>query len=505
MLPDECRSKYPILKSMRLACRQFAYLPTIMEALFSHIQFLASPQQVALAGVMDFKNLATYVKGVKFQPDKYSWVMEQVTFEEMVMLGPLGWEARWKNAQAAGLKGADINSMMQLHWRAHVNRNLDGKAPWSDDELRDSYESYMAKAHARRNMYDNGDVQKGWAAALKQLPSIGQYGIGKEAFDALDKSDPSCYESRGTQEYWQKLGCDVHEHNCGARVGCHTDRECHNLEAPVGEALSNAVLQSLVMAGSKPVKLIIEYTCTGEFAWADNGQLDSLDLSHLRSLYFCPNILGRSDLDGAGLPGATYVEGRCEKAVMALIKRCQNNLRDLEIFPGDTNDWPLTWPVPPEDPIVDDSFQVIELPALERFQTAVPLNLGSFARFLRLAKKMKRLELDSCTGGEDGEWRDLWRAIRYHPSRMQLNFDQVPCNDATELSMDHFTGDVSREGNDPNDPWMNIHYELGMYLSNRGPWGRSCRMWFDGLGSDDEYTDSESEAEQGSDGDENED
>jgi hypothetical protein len=190
---------------------------------------------------------------------------------------------------------------------------------------------------------------------------------------------------------------------------------------------------------------------------------------------------------------------------MALIGLCQRSLRDLEIFPGDTNDWPLSWPVPPEDPIVDDSYQIVELPVLERFQTAVNLNLGSFARFLRLAKNIKHLELDSCVGGDDGEWRDLWRAIRYHPSRMQLAFDQIPCNDATELSMSHFTGDASRANDNPDDPWINIYYELEMYLSNRGSWGRSCRMWFDGLGSDDEYTDSESGAEQGSNGDEEED
>jgi len=489
---------------MRLASRQFAYFPRIMDALFHSVQFTASPQHIALAAVMDFTNLAHHVKNVVFQPDKYSWIMTKELFEEIVLLEPLRERCKKHNEEVRAEVRVDGSEapvywydaiMYRLGWRAFVKMYMDGIAPWSDKELDEGYERYMVQAHATRAMFNSGDPQMAWAAALTQLPNVGDFRIGANGFAGVK------WWGMAEAKSWKSLGCEVYEHDHSSDHMGHSNRKCQRLAAPVGEALFSAAVGGLITAGSTITNLSIECVAGGDFEWADDGQLDGLDLSHLQKLRFRPDILEREAIEENGEREVARVEIRCARAVMALLKACRESLKDLELFPGNTNDWPLTWPPSYKEGVVEEPGEVIELPALERLKTAVDINLSAFAEFLLLAKKLKRLELDSCAAGYgDGGWRDLWRAIRHHPSRMQLEFDQLPCNDATEWSTSHFTGEASMGEDDPDDTWMNIDYELDMYMSNMGPWGRSCRMWFEGLGSDDEYTDSESGAAEESDG-----
>lgn len=46
------------------------------------------------------------------------------------------------------------------------------------------------------------------------------------------------------------------------------------------------------------------------------------------------------------------------------------------------------------------------------------------------------------------------RAIRYHPKRMRVEIDQIPCNSAAEVSLTHYTGKEKDEGMQRDeDPW----------------------------------------------------
>jgi hypothetical protein len=141
------------------------------------------------------------------------------------------------------------------------------------------------------------------------------------------------------------------------------------------------------------------------------------------------------------------------------------------------------------------SNDLLVLPALQSFITGVPLRLSPFAIFLHQCSALKYLQLDGCHG-RDGDWRELWDAIRHHPNRMALELDQLPCVDCTEVSVSHHTGEASTEEFD-DDPWMNIDYSLENYLSGRRHWDRTLRMWFEnGTG---ESTDSESGGDEESD------
>lgn len=98
------------------------------------------------------------------------------------------------------------------------------------------------------------------------------------------------------------------------------------------------------------------------------------------------------------------------------------------------------------------------------------------------------------------------RAIRYHPNRLRVEVDQIPCHSASEVSLRHDTGDEEEESLDRDeDPWsvhavqsesfcmrkltfyrMDIDRSLARYLSNRAKWNESCRMWFEEGGDGEE-------------------
>jgi hypothetical protein len=478
-------------------------MPRILDILFSSVQFLASTAHVAIAATTDLKALAPHVKRVVFQPDKYSWAMTRELFEEIVMLGPLREKCRALNDEkrsggdpsvvgpTSGVQvWWDDTSMLQEGWRGFVDKQMDGKAPWSDAELNEGFESYMAQAHATRAMFDSGDVQRAWATALRQLPSVTSFTVAAKAFVPLD------WQEKTTCKNWRERGCEVYDHDHGSDPRGHSDGKCQIVGAAVGEALFSAVVASLKAAGSTLTEFRIQHGSNGDFKWADDGQLDGLDLSHLQKLYFCPEDLGR-DIRASPKKDVRKVEMRSARAVMALLRASRETLKDLQLFP-DFRDWSCPWPPPHEVNAVEEPDEIIELPALEHLKTTAPIRLSAFAQFLLRARNLKRLELQS-NHRRSGEWRELWRAIRHHPSRMQLEIGEMRCNHWTEWGTSHFTGEKSQSENTPDDTEGNVDYELEMYLSNRGTWGRSCRWWHEELGTDDEYTDSESGAAEGSD------
>ena len=73
--------------------------------------------------------------------------------------------------------------------------------------------------------------------------------------------------------------------------------------------------------------------------------------------------------------------------------------------------------------------------------------------------------------------RRLLDAVRNHPSRMTLQWDQVPANDAMEISARFNTADMSFAKRDDN--CQDIDRSLQNYVVGKGRWNKCLKMWFE--------------------------
>ena len=120
--------------------------------------------------------------------------------------------------------------------------------------------------------------------------------------------------------------------------------------------------------------------------------------------------------------------------------------------------------------------------------------LFNFTNLLLQSPELKHLELESCDGTVS-DWRELWDAIRNHPSRMLLHIDCMPCDPEAETRLNHHTGKASRMKWDEDGD--NIRYSLENYLSGRRHWDSALETWFGNR--DDEITDGDDEEDNGED------
>ena len=473
------------LKSLRLACGQFAYLPKVMEALFHCIRLVASPEHVHLTGTIDLSMIKPYVKTIVMEPTKYSWTMTEEIFGDIVLIAPLQdfcdrdrekiWARRDAGEDISGATYLGRAQFAKLGMRGFVQEYMNGEMPFSDADINASFERYMQHAQRTRDAYETGQVRRAWVKVLTELPDVHDFKIGYW--------DYSCT----TKKPWRELGCEIEGHQHSYDRG-HGESVCRRLQVPVGQALFTAAIASLAAARSKIANLNVECVVDDYFAWADSGELDHLDLSRLKNLSFQPIEVEDHETDSK----ATII-ARNSIAVTALLRKCSNTLQNLD-FRSYTSSCPMPWP-PPSTP---GSLDLPPLPALTSFRTNLSLQLSAFSHFLHRAPALSHLQLDGC-GGELGEWRHLWDAIRDHPNRMALEFDQLPCIDWTELSVYHHTGEPSKIAF-VDDPYDNIDYSLENYLSGRRHWDRSLRLWFDNNDEPSEEEDDENDYSDDSDG-----
>lgn len=469
-LTRRCSVNSSDLKSLRLAAKQYADLPRLLEKLFHSIRLEASPKHVRFAETLDLQVIKPYVRSVTMAPSKYSWDMTEDIFQDIVLTTPLQKFCEKANKEMERNAGESFDwrnrlgrsQFAELGMKGFVQRYMDGKMPFSDADIRAGYEHYMQHAQHTRQLFETKQVHRAWTKVLMQLPDVHSFKIGIYDFKCTPRRP------------WPDLGCvvDLHEHHHGKG---HNASVCRQLQEPVAEALFSAAIASLVAARSEIIQLDIECVVDGRFVWADNGELDGLDLSHLQTLSFQPVGADYRHQD----PEAT-VTARYSLAITTLLHKCSPNLQKLDIRSHFAS-CPIPWP----PPSTSDSTDLPLLPALLSFRTNLELRLPAFARFLHRAPILGYLQLDSCHG-KLGEWRELWDAVRHHPNRMMLEFDQLPCHEATEVSLTHHTGEASKTEFE-EDVWDNINWSLENYMSGLRHWDRSLRMWFDdGYDSEDD-------------------
>ncbi|KAJ4299390.1 hypothetical protein N0V90_004635 [Kalmusia sp. IMI 367209] len=479
---------------------QFAYLPSLLDILFGTVRFIASAKHADIVAKTDLGLLKGYVKGVVFEPSKESWITKREMFEEIILVRPFE-EAVDVLIEELRSKGDDTwwrdyetrreEELKKLGIKGFTKKYLPKeKELFSDEEIEAGYEAYTARANAAKAVIDNGELAKTWARALGQLERVEELRVGQWEFD----QDSLRWHVDTKDKGWKELGVEVYGHGHPRHLGyAHEESHCRGVQVPVGEALFSTALKSVSEARVKIKRLDIEYVGNGKFAWADDGQLDGLDLSNLQELIFRPRTEEIGESIGWDRKKTATLEECSGLAVEAILKKCAPSLTYLELL-SDVPFCVLVWP--PEKTKVAN---LAPLPALTSLKTGARLNLATFPAFLKeKCTALTSLELQSCGGKGNASWRGLWDAIRYHPQRMHLSFEQIPCNDAAEVSLVHYTGDECEDEED-EDPWMDIDRSLSNYLSNKGKWNKSCRMWFEDEGSDD---DDDENGSGGSDGEE---
>lgn len=426
---------------------------------------IASPEEVHTAETFDFSSIKPYVKAISMEPSKYSWSMMEDLFQHIVSVPRIEKIFHGLNKKRNGVlnAGEDYSSLPmsrreeleKLGWKNFVQKHTDGKLPFSDTELAASFERYKQHAQRTHEMFETKRIHHAWTRVFTQLSEAHSFRIGVWEPDG-DKVD--C-----------EIGSDHHQHN----ILSHDAAVCQRWHEPVGEALFRAAIASLTAARSKVMQLEIECIFDGKYDWADDGTLDELDLSSLHTLSFSPVEVEFQEMREWPSECEATVIARCSLALTTLLRKCSPNLRKLLLFPGDFRAHYLDWP------LVDDAApaSLPILSALESFTTSLGLRLTAFGQFLLQCPALTFLQLDGCEGDE-GEWRDLFDAVRNHPNRMTVEFDQLPCNVYTTCSVSHYTGEASKT-EFYQDPFSNIGYSLENYLSGRRHWDRTLRMWFE--------------------------
>ncbi|KAH6616851.1 hypothetical protein C7974DRAFT_53419 [Boeremia exigua] len=459
---------FATLKSLRLACRQYAYLPALLADIFQHIRIEASPEQVKVAELLDLSSMKPYVKAITMVPSKYTWTMTEGKFQHIIW-SPRAEEIFDEKFSVNDSSALGRQEIKELGLVSFVEKHTDGAMPFTKGEVATGYERYMQHARRTREMFETKQIDRAWSRLLAELPDVDSFNIGLWNFDS------------STDQNWRKRGCDLQIHGHGYGIPGHEYEACRQLHAPVGEALFRAAIAALTTARSNVSRLEIECVVDGEFTWADDETLDGLNLSRLQSLVFDPIGADWREAGNWSREHKAAAGARCGLALVTLLNKCSSSLRELSFFPqrsGNYFDWP---PAAPNWPPV--------LPALGSLTTGTGLDLSGFARFLLQSPALVYLRLDG-SEWRRGEWRELWDAIRNHPNRMTLNFDQLPCSNYGECSVYHYTGEASTLDSD-EDQWDNVQYCLENYLSGRSPWNRTLTLWFEE--SDFEFSDSDND------------
>ena len=358
--------------------------------------------------------------------------------------------SRWRNHEIRKFGFADF-----------AQKYMDSTTPIPESEIETAFENYMEIAHELRGMFESGQVYRAWTNALRQLPSVHTFEIGKWNVKKNHKHD------------WKN----------------HKESDCLPVQQSVEEAVCGTALTSMVSAASQIEELGIKNAADYHHAWADNGTLDALDLSRLHTL--------KIDMKLSHLLLYGKVTVRFNLAAIALLRKCHSNLRHLRVCSssGTSIDWP------PDNNGYGEAPIVPSLPALESFTTNLGVMLSSFANLLLQYRELKHLELELYDGNLS-DWRNFWDAIRNHPSRMLLHLEFLPCDPTEDMQLIHHTGKASlRKWYDDED---NIRYSLENYLSGSGHWDSALTTWFgsrDGESAADGYEEDYEEDEYGLDDD----
>lgn len=140
-----------------------------------------------------------------------------------------------------------------------MNECFGSESPVDESAVRRDHDAFISKASEVRELFGSGRVESAWADALRQMPAVDTFRLGR-------------WDCRRDRDHGEM----------------HGEPDCWQAQAPLGDALERAAFAALTSAGSMIRQLDIKRISSGTFDWADDGRLDDLGLSELRTLLFRP-------------------------------------------------------------------------------------------------------------------------------------------------------------------------------------------------------------------------
>lgn len=278
-------------------------------------------------------------------------------------------------------KNGSSHDLERLEIQELVDRYEIQDWPPADDTTQ--YDSYMLQARKRQELYDSGRLRSVWTQALGKLPEVLVFRLSSWDFSAAHEFGHGAPELGGPHSHRHKE---------------HPEAKCRTLQEPVGEAMLGAAFAAMADARSNVQKLDLHCVTDGTFSWADDGTLDSLNLSRLHTLLFKPCGAEIGEEFDWSEQKVNEVEQRCGLAVTQLLKKCATTIKHLEILSGLSGS-PIFFPL-------DD---VVSLPNLQWYESPATLRFSNFARFISEAKTLKEVHFDGNHGDDDsGTWRQVW-------------------------------------------------------------------------------------------------
>ncbi|CAI6334181.1 unnamed protein product [Periconia digitata] len=413
------------LKRLRLVSKQFASNPAVLGALFRKVTLTISPDRLMQATSV----MLPYVKNITFQPTEYAWGMTRTIFREI------------------------------------QNIASTSRVPPTKDEVDAGFEKHMLQANRLRELFESGKLARSWGNMMSRMGEGVTFEVGDWAFQ------PSKLPSR------TPLECVAFPHRHLPNDKKHNVKKCALIYGSFGEKLFDTVIASLITAKVRPKGLIIRHQVRGgskeSYMWAHDGRLDQLDLSNLQTLWFQPQIPRWDDHDDPFGHKALAIERwRLSSVVTNLLEKTASSLREFYLFPY--RNYVMGWPIAER--------QIIALPQLRKMRTYAVYDMYLLADLVRQAPHLNHLTMYGRP--LPGNWREFFRAIRYHPSRMILSMREIVVNylhglGRWDLNLKRYdTAARSTRKHYQNNPFNDTMYSLENYISNHGKWSKTCDFVF---------------------------
>ena len=465
-----CRHVFPRLKALRLVHPNFARLTSIQKVLFNGIRLVADPAHLDIVEATELCRFAPFVRRVLFKPSMYSYTLTQKLFRRLAERDVA--EDGWKEKCVAEGRPTVSKGAPSMFWR-DIDDCGDHDFLCSDhdhledteyleregDSTRHEYQQSRERALSAYQIIQSGRAQRVWAKALEALPQARAFRISKWIIHSYIKEDETTLLRKVVR---QTLADEWDEEELRGRFA-----------APLGDQLFDLVMRTLEDASIKPLELDLRYDTRGDSLRDLLTGHQSDVFTELQTFFFRPWSYGFTP-DGEFFTAEEndcLVADQAKDAFTIMLNRCTASLRYLNITPNCPFGFPAL-----------DAIDVLPpAPELRRLEIEyILLNTAPFATWLRQCSKLEYISMESIntTSDELASWRDVFDAIRYHPNRMQIEFDSIGTSGGITMSVSHHTAkpvniDMSDEDGHP------AHDSLCGYLSKSCEWNAALVEWFE--------------------------
>lgn len=436
--------KRPHLRALRLSSPRFAYLDLIRKILFDGIQFVATPEHLEHLARADISQIAPFVKTITFVAPPKCWPLTFEGFREMVL------------AQAIQKYASDPHNWNGMGSYASYNdghqrfikQQWNGKFPLPNDQIRVGFEKYHDDALAAKDVLFGEELRATWTNALRTLPNVHNLRFTSPEYDEFGHShlpvQPDCV-------------IRPHRHDQS-----HRHETCWRVAAPVGDALFAVGIACLAEANVKGQSLDVACAMTGQFGWETLSGWEKLDLSHVQTFTFQPQVQS-TDEDLGDL-----IAERAADTVAVVLKKCGGSLEKFTY----ENVGHMQWP----------GDEVINLPKLRDLTLGGgSIRPGNLRTWMAKMPSLQHFQLDYIDLGEHmyTGWLDVFDAIRNHPKGMSVHFNQIAANDGADISLCYHTDAFEErlEDQEAEDPVRDLNRSLSLYLSGKIEYNATLRAW----------------------------